>query len=474
MEIVSIRFVVLVVLSIFLYYTFSPRYRISILLILSCAFIASYDYFFCLYILAFAIFNYFAGLGIARFKKWKILYRAGIIINITQLFLFKYLSTFISPFLAHLNSDQGFLHHLNMIIAPVGISFFTLQGIGYLINISKGWEKPERNIFKFILYILFYPKLLSGPIERSNHFLPQLSEKNHFDQEEVIIGLRIALFGFFKKVVIADQLAVFVNHSYNNIGSSPGLTLWLLIFTQLVYLYFDFSGYTDIAIGIARTYGLKLAPNFERPLFAENMTMFWRRFHMSLSFWFNDYIFKQLSFKYRHWGNLSPAFAVFVTFTLFGIWHGAGLNFMVLGIIQAFAINYEYFTRKQRMVVFSKLPSFLRTLIGRVSIFVFLSGALVFFFSPDIKSSFTLFSRLFTADLHLKLGVPKLTYLVGIVFAATVLLIELLRNDHLQVFDKIKKFWMGERTLRIITYYVIFILILYFSGNKNGFVYQQF
>jgi len=474
MQIVSIRFVILVVLSIFLYYTLKPRHRITALLIFSLGFIASYNYFFCVYILAFAILNYLTGLGIARFKKWKLLYHIVIIINIAQLFLFKYLSNFINPFVDHLNNDQGFLHNLNIIIAPVGISFFTLQGIGYLINISKGWEKPERNIFKFILYILFYPKLLSGPIERSNHFLPQLDKNIHFNQDEVSAGLKIVLFGFFKKVVIADQLGLFVNHAYSNIGSSTSLSLWLLIFTQLIYLYFDFSGYTDIAIGIARTYGFNLLPNFERPLLAENMTMFWRRFHMSLSFWFNDYVFKQVSFKYRRWGNLSPAFAVFVTFTLFGIWHGAGLNFIMLGIIQALAINYEYFTRKQRMAVFSRLPSFLRTWIGRISIFVFLSGALVFFFSPDVKSSFTLFSRLFTADPHLKLGVSKITYIVGIVFAVIVLLIELLRNDHLQVFDKIKTFWMGERTVRIITYYIIFILILYFSNNKNGFVYQQF
>jgi D-alanyl-lipoteichoic acid acyltransferase DltB (MBOAT superfamily) len=273
--------------------------------------------------LTYAAINYFLGLAIAR-QSGKILFRIGIILNISQLFLFKYLSTLISPFLPYLNNDHGFLHTLSQIMVPVGISFFTLQGIGYLINISKEWEKPERNIFKFILYILFYPKLMSGPIERSNHFLPQLNQNSPFDQEEVTAGLRIALLGFFKKVVIANQLALFVNHGYENIGSSSSLTLWLLIFTQLIYLYFDFSGYTDIAIGIARTYGLKLSPNFERPLFAENITMFWRRFHMSLSFWFNDYIFKQLSFKYRKWGNLSPAFAVFVTFTLFGIWHGAG------------------------------------------------------------------------------------------------------------------------------------------------------
>ena len=200
------------------------------------------------------------------------------------------------PVFEALNSTIA-VSKLSEIIVPLGISYFTLQGIGYLINVKMGWEKPEKNFLIFLLYIIFYPKFLSGPVERSNHILPQLKQLTGFNDQQVSDGLRLALIGFFKKVAIANQIAPYTVGSYENINFADGSTSWLIFIIQPLYLYFDFSGYTDMARGVAKTFGIELLPNFNRPFFADNVTNFWKRFHISLSSWFNDYVFKQTSFK---------------------------------------------------------------------------------------------------------------------------------------------------------------------------------
>ncbi len=270
-----------------------------------------------------------------------------------------------------------------------------------------GWEKPENNIFRFLLYITFYPKFISGPIERSNHFIPQLKKEIAFNEENVTSGLRTALLGFFKKVVIANQLGSYITGIYGDPGIYGGNTLLSVILVQPLYLYFDFSGYTDIAIGLSRAFGINLLPNFNRPFLAQNVTTFWKRFHMSLSLWFNDYIFKQTSFKYRKLGKYAAVLSVFLTFTLFGIWHGAGWNFMLLGFLQAVAINYEFFTRKIRYDIFSKLPVKTGLNIGRIITYLFYGISLVFFFSPNLGKMIDFFSGLSEFSQKLKLIIQR-------------------------------------------------------------------
>ena len=321
MNIISIEFALASIAAVLIYYLINQKFRIGFLAILSCAFIASFNYLLLPYVLLYSLINYYIGLKLPDSKNKVLLYRTGIIFNVLQLVLLRYSSFAIDPFLHLLNSDFQ-VSKLSEIIVPIGISYFSLQGIGYIISVNMGWEKPEKKFLDFLLYISFFPKFLSGPVERSNHFLPQIKENLTFDESRVSLGLKIALIGFLKKIAIANQMAPFVLNSFSDLGSADGSSLIILLLLLPMYLYFDFSGYTDIAIGFAKMFGIDLLPNFNRPFFAENVTTFWKRFHISLAAWFGNYIYRQIIFKRRKWGVYSSTmFAVFITWMLFGIWH---------------------------------------------------------------------------------------------------------------------------------------------------------
>jgi len=480
MDVTSLYFISLSVISIFIYYLLRNEYRVLFLTLLSCAFIATYSYILLIYILAYSLINYFIGLKIpdSRFKK--LIFISGIVFNLTQLLLLKYVTFTINPVFELLNIDLDFTL-ISRIIIPVGVSFFTLQGIGYLINVNLGWEKPEKNFIHFLLYISFFPRFLAGPIDRSNHFLPQLRINNTFNGENITASFRLILFGLFKKIVIANQLAVIINGTYANNGISHDYTMWVVLLIQPLYLYFDFSGYTDIAFGIARAFGIELRPNFNRPFMSESMTEFWKRFHISLSSWFHDYIFIRTNYRYRKWGMKATIFALFLTWILFGIWHGAGWTFMLLGFLQALAIYYEFSTKKLRARIFSKFPDFLRIWLGRMFTYLFYALSLVFFFAADMKSVFIFFEKLPL----LSTGLPgfeglksEILFQLVLIFTFIFLLIEVIQHDFSNTFNKIESFWLGNnyinRIFRWTVYCISIIIILYFYGHNQEFVYIQF
>ncbi len=479
MEIISIQFVLLSIIAILIYYSLAPKFRLLFLSIVSCGFVGSLSLYLLFYLLAYSTLNYFIGIRLPEAKYKKALFRFGIIVNILQIIVLNYADFTINPIMQVF--DVGFDFGIfSKLIVPVGISYFTLQGIGYLINVKMGWEKPESNLLKFILYLSFYPKFLSGPIERSNHFLPQLNLNQKFNKDNVTSGLKIALFGVFKKVAIANQIAPFINGSWTHLESIDGPLLLVTLLLQPIYLYFDFSGYTDIAIGISKTFGINLLPNFNRPFFAENMTTFWKRFHISLSSWFGDYIFRQTSFKRRKWGIYASIYALLITWILFGVWHGAGWNFMLLGLIQALAVIYEFFTRKWRIRSFPKITGKYRIWISRILTYLFYSFSLVFFFSPNAASAFTFLSKLSRSS-HF----PQFIYrqeaiflIIALFLVFVFLLIELFQNDYKKVYEKINSFWNGEkkmnRVIRWSIYYVLIVLIVLTHSKVESFVYIQF
>ena len=473
MEIISIPFALLALGSGIIYYILSPKHRILYLALLSGGFIAGYNYYLLLYIIIFCIINYFIGVKIHESQQKKLLLTTGVIFNILQLVVLKYASFAIDPVMTMFHLDIQ-VSKIAEIIVPLGISYFTLQAIGYLINVKMGWEKPESSFPDFLLYFIFYPKFLSGPVERSNHFLPQAKIGKSFNVQQVTDGLRIALFGFFKKVVIANQIGVLITDAYA--GSSPdgSVNLLVVLLVQPLYLYFDFSGYTDIAIGLAKTYGYDLLPNFNRPFLSINVTTFWKRFHMSLSFWFNDYVFKQMSFRYRRLGKYAAMITVFVTFTLFGIWHGAGWNFMILGFIQALAINFEFFTKKTRTRLFSQLPDSVRKATGRIITYVFFGLSLVFFFSPDLEYAFQFYSRVFENAPGVTLISYGIVFFPSLIIAIILLIFEYIQEDLAKTFSVIENYWRSSLTLRIFSYYFMSILIMALIGTRLTFVYQAF
>ncbi|MBN1386920.1 MAG: MBOAT family protein [Bacteroidales bacterium] len=477
MDITSLYFLSFSVISIFIYYLLKNEYRVLFLTLLSCGFIATYSYVLLIYVIAYSFINYIIGLKIPNQRIKRILFTTGIVINLTQLLLLKYVSFTINPLFDLLKIDLDFTV-ISKIIIPVGVSFFTLQGIGYLVNVNLGWEKPERNFINFLLYISFFPRFLSGPIDRSNHFLPQLSLNKSFDGQKIAEGFRLVLFGLFKKVAIANQLVPIVNMAYANIEHSSEFSLWAVMLIQPLYLYFDFSGYTDIAFGFARAYGLELRPNFNRPFMSENMTEFWKRFHISLSSWFHDYIFIRTSYRYRKWGRKASNFALFLTWVLFGIWHGAGWNFMLLGFLQAIAIYYEFSTKRLRVRIFSKLPDIFRIWLGRICTYLFYSTALVFFFAPDIDSVFAFFSKLPLLSGTLPGGVRDEIFLLVMIFISVILIFEILKHDFGNIFDKIEFYWLSKKnTFRIVRwaiYCILITIIIVFNSEVQQFIYFQF
>lgn len=477
MELVSIYFVISSVIALFIFYLFNHKYRMFFLTVLSCCFIGSLNTYLLIYVVIFTLLNYLIGLRIPLAKNRKAVFRTGIITNLFQLIILKYASFTIDPLFTLLNLNIE-VKTISKIIVPIGISFFTLQAIGYLINIYMNWEKPEKNFANFLLYITFYPKFLSGPIERSNHFLPQLKSINDFDKHNIIDGLRMVLFGFFKKVAIANQLFPLINGVYTNLNSYEGLTLWLVILIQPLYIYFDFSGYTDIALGLAKTFGIELLPNFNRPFLSENVSTFWKRFHISLSSWFNDYVFRQTSFKYRKWGVNASVFAVFVTWILFGIWHGAGWNFMLLGVLQAAAINYEFFTKKWRVNLFLKFNSFFRVWIGRILTYAFYGFSLIFFFSPDINFVFNFFSRLKYLSGPMLTDIKSEIFFLVLIFILIFIGLEVLKNDFTDIYIKIESFWgenkSNNKVFRWAIYFSIITIVLVFSNEVQQFIYFKF
>jgi len=446
MEVTSIFFILLVLISSLIYYGIKPHYRVLFLLLISAGFIVSYRGFYLIYILLFTIFNYFIGLLIDKQPDKKLIFWIGIIVNIMQLILFRYTDLFIK------NTND--LFKAELLLVPLGISFYTLQGIGYLINIKKGWEKPEIRFTHFCLFIIFYPKFLSGPIERSNRLLPQLTPLPAFSEKNIVNGMKLLILGAFQKAFIANQLYNLLDGFRNNLALLSGTETLIMIFSLPLVLYFDFAGYTNIALGISKVYGFELSPNFDKPFLAQTVSQFWRKFHMSLSYWFNDYIYKQVSFKLRKLGNLASAIAVFCSFLLFGVWHGSGINFILIGLMQSLAINYEFFTKRFRIKHFNKYDPYL----GRILTYSFYSITLILFFFQSIKDVGLVYRNVSnTYNLTFRfLDFKILLYLtIGFII---LLLYKKIRNN-----------------LIIESLFLVLMLVIIFSfSNSSAFIYQTF
>ena len=218
-------------------------------------------------------------------------------------------------------------------IVSLGVSFFTFQAISYLADVYLDLEEPERHFGRYALYLAFFPKLLQGPIERAGDLLPQLKRSYQFDYDEVRSGLLLFAWGLFKKVVVANRLALYADHVYDNVHGYSGLTLLIGTYAYALQIYFDFAGYTDMARGTARIFGIKLTENFHSPYLATSIADFWRRWHISFSRWILDYVFKPLQLGWRNWGQSGTALALIVAFLVSGLWHGATWGFVVWGLL---------------------------------------------------------------------------------------------------------------------------------------------
>ena len=295
------------------------------------------------------VIDYYAGILIenAVGKKRKLFLMLSLVANIGVLAVFKYWN-FIAENFSYLLKGFGMespLPYLSILL-PIGLSFHTFQAMSYTIEVYRGHQKAERHFGIYSLYVMFYPQLVAGPIERPQNLLHQFREKHHFEYERVVEGLKEMLWGFVKKIVIADRLSLYVNSVYNNADHHNGITLIMATVFFAFQIYCDFSGYSNIAIGAAKVMGFNLMTNFRRPYFSGSIAEFWKRWHISLSTWFRDYLYISLG------GNKVSIprwyFNLFFVFLVSGLWHGANWTFIIWGALNGFYLVFALVTQGAR------------------------------------------------------------------------------------------------------------------------------
>ncbi len=316
------------------------KYRWAHLLLASCIFYTAFIPVYILILFFTIIIDYIAGIVIedSEGKKRKRFLILSIIANVGVLAIFKYYNFFtanVNEFLHSLNITTNSVPYLNIIL-PIGLSFHTFQAMSYTIEVYRGNQKAERHFGIYSLYVMFYPQLVAGPIERPQNLLHQFREKHVFDSQKLLDGLRLMLWGFFKKLVIADRLAQYVATVYEFPQQYHYLNLIIATLFFSIQIYCDFSGYSDIAIGSAKVMGFDLMTNFNRPYFSKNIQEFWKKWHISLSTWFRDYLYISLGGNQK--GMKRMYINVAIVFLVSGFWHGANWTYIIWGAVHAFLI----------------------------------------------------------------------------------------------------------------------------------------
>lgn len=407
-------------------------------------------------------------------KIKKRLFYLSIFINLATLFLFKYYNFFIDNFVALFDKIGYDIESpaLNIIL-PVGISFYTFQSMSYTIDVYREDIKPTKDISVFLAYISFFPQLVAGPIERASHLIPQFERKREFSYAKSVDGLRQALWGFFKKVVIADNCGVFVNSIFENYADHSGSTLALGMIIFAFQLYCDFSGYSDIAIGVARVFGFNLMENFRFPYFSLNITDFWRRWHISLSSWLRDYLYTPLAIKTRTWGMKGIVFSTILSFVLIGLWHGANWTYIVFGLLHGLAISYELLTKKRRKKWKKRINKTFYSLVSICLTFGFFVFTLVLFRSKSLADAMLYLQKMFSKSLFSFPAIlaPKFRMIYVIFFIIIFILIEWKRKDNRHVLA----IELNSPYKRWFIYSLVISMIIIFGRfNSNDFIYFQF
>jgi alginate O-acetyltransferase complex protein AlgI len=476
----SFEFLIFFVAVTSLYFLLPHKYRWALLLLASCIF---YMFFVPAYILIlfFTItVDYFAGIlienagGIKR-KRYLWLSLAA---NISVLAVFKYynfLNDNITELLGFVGTDNP-IPYLDIIL-PIGLSFHTFQAMSYTIEVYRGHQKAERKFGIFALYVMFYPQLVAGPIERPQNLLHQFHEKHNLDFQQIADGLKLIIWGLFKKVVIADRLAPMVDAVYNNPGDHYGVSVIIATIFFAFQIYCDFSGYSDIAIGAARVMGFNLMTNFRTPYFAETIADFWKRWHISLSTWFKDYLYIPLGGNRVKKSRLY--FNLFLTFMISGIWHGANWTYIAWGALHGSYLVIAIMTQHSRSKLLSKLGVFknesFNKVLNSILVFILVTFAWVFFRADSINDAFLLIEHAcsFTNSGFQAFIIANsyMTFGLGSFFILALLIVEKLMAD--MPADKFINTFSGKT--RIAIYISLTILILNFGVfGGNNFIYFQF
>lgn len=449
----------------------------GLLLVASYFFYACWDYRFLFLLMFSTLLDFYTGRKIAdgstRQRKLTWLW-ISITINLGFLAVFKYYNFFVSSFadaLAHLNIaiDPWTLS----VVLPVGISFYTFHGLSYVLDIYFGRIRDEKNFVDYAVFVSFFPLLVAGPIERATHLLPQIKKPRVFEYEKAVDGLRQILWGLFKKVVIADNCAHYVNEAFGNASGQSGSTMLVAAVLFAFQIYCDFSGYSDMALGTARLFGIELLRNFAFPYFSRDIAEFWRRWHISLSSWFRDYVYIPLGgSKGGLWMKIRNTFIIFL---LSGFWHGANWTFIAWGALNAIYFLPLLLREKNRVnlgVVAEDriLPSFSEALNMGLT-FGLTVLAWIFFRAESLGQVWTILRKIFSSSLF---GRPSMmsNIMLIIPLMSFFLVIEWLGRRQKYAIEA--SFVHNPLVFRWGFYYSIAMLIFLFAGKERQFIYFQF
>jgi alginate O-acetyltransferase complex protein AlgI len=394
----SLAFLFFFPLVTIIYFLLPHKWRWVHLLLASCIF---YMFFIPVYILILFVtilIDYFAGIYIeeSEDKKRRYFLIFSIISTCLVLFIFKYYNFFIGNFneIAHFIGWSYSLEALKIIL-PIGLSFHTFQSLSYVIEVYRGHQKAERNFGIYSLYVMYYPQLVAGPIERPQNLLHQFKQVHHFRFQNFYSGLRLILYGFFMKLVVADRLAIYVDAVYNNSNKHNGATLAAATIFFSFQIYCDFAGYSSIAIGVSRIMGIRLMTNFRRPYLSGSVSEFWRRWHISLSTWFKDYVYISLGGN-RVKSKMIASFNLLTTFLISGFWHGANWTFVIWGGLNGFYLIVENGFRS--MFLLSKKRTWKLKYFASIYVFLLISVSWVFFRSSSTTQAFAILRSIVRLD----------------------------------------------------------------------------
>lgn len=361
------------------------------------------------------------------------------------------------------------------IIFPLGMSFYTFQAISYLTDVYWQEQRSERNWVDFLIYMLFFMKFLSGPIERGGDLLPQLKDPRPFIYSNAVTGLKYILLGLIKKLLIANQISPQTDVMFHSIHDLSGVQLLMTCLLYPIELYADFSGYTDIAIGGAYMFGIKLSPNFNRPFAARSTADFWRRWHISLSFWVRDYLYVPLTAGTRNWGQWGIYFSLLITFLALGLWHGAGLTFAIYGLIQGVLICWEMKTAAFRNNLPQYIGKYAADSLLIVRTYLLFALSLIFFRVQSLSDAWY-FLRNISFEVHsswkeMNIGIRDHNCIV----AGSALLLVLIYEYYASKYNLMETLERQPAWLRWSVYYLlVFALLMLGKFDTETFIYLQF
>lgn len=468
---------------VFLLYWFltSKNLKLQNLLIVvsSYVFYGWWDWRFLSLILFSTLVDYLVGIRISKTSdklKRKLVLWISITVNIGFLGFFKYYNFFVDNFVSAFSLfGMKFQVDSLQIILPVGISFYTFQTMSYTIDVYRKKLEPTRDFVAFAAFVSFFPQLVAGPIERATNLLPQFFSNRKFNESNAVDGLRQILWGLFKKVVVADNCAILANHIFNNSAELNGSTLVLGAVFFAFQIYGDFSGYSDIAIGTARLFGFHLKQNFSFPYFSRDIAEFWRRWHISLSTWFRDYVYIPLGgSRVGTWMKIRNTFIIFI---VSGFWHGANWTFIVWGALNALYFIPLQLTDKNRkhldVVARDKLIPAFKTTLHILITFGLTCFAWIFFRAENIGHAIQYISEIFSKSLFFKPQVlNKYDAIATFLFILFCMFIEWKGRENLHALERFGFNW--PKLLRLAFYFIIAFIILLYMGSMQEFIYFQF